>query len=291
MKKTGWILGTVVSLSMLLTIMPLRAFALSVTPSADGNLLSSTILGSGITISNISYTGASGASGTFTGGAASGIGIESGILLTSGDAAGAVGPNEVDDYTGSNGLAGDSDLDALIPGYSTYDATILEFDFESAGGDLFFSYVFASEEYNEFTNSTFNDVFGFFLDENNIALIPGTTTPVSINNVNGGNPFGSGASNPDRYNNNDPSDGGPFFNIQYDGFTDVFLAQALGIGAGTHHIKLAIADAGDSILDSAVFIQAGSFSDKPPETVPEPATILLLGSGLVGIGILRKNRR
>lgn len=163
----------------------------------------------------------------------------------------------------------------------------LEFDFASAGGDVFFNYVFASEEYNEFTNSQFNDVFGFFLDGSNITLIPGTGTPVAINNVNGGNPFGVGATNPGLFNNNDLQDGGPFFDIEYDGFTDVFTAQALGLTPGTHHIKLAIADTSDFVLDSAVFIQASSFSDAPTETrtdpIPEPSTYMLMGMGLLGM--------
>jgi hypothetical protein len=226
------------------------ASALVVTPTGNGTTLVNNILGGGITVSNIVYSGAAAASGTFTDGISSGIGIGSGILLTSGSASLAVGPNNSDSATGNNGFGGDADLTALIPGYNTHDAAKLEFDFTSAGGDLYFNYVFASEEYNEWTNSSFNDVFGFFLDGVNIALIPGTTTPVSINNVNGGKPLGIGASNPAFYNNNDPSDGGPFFNLQYDGFTDVFVASALNLSAGTHHIKLAIADAGDFILDS-----------------------------------------
>ncbi len=268
------------------------SIALTITPTDDADTLTNIILGSGITVSNLSYTGAPGASGTFTGGMSSGIGIDSGIILTSGSAATAVGPNDQDGATTINGLAGDADLNALIPNYTTYDATILEFDFESAGGDIFFNYAFASEEYNEFTNSSFNDVFAFFLDGSNIALIPGTTTPVSINNVNGGNPLGEDASNPEFFNNNDLNDGGPFFSIQYDGFTDVFIASFLGLAVGNHHIKLAIADAGDYSLDSAVFIQAGTFSDKetPVDPVPEPATIFLLGLGLLGIvSIRRKN--
>ncbi|MCC5611262.1 choice-of-anchor L domain-containing protein, partial [Nostoc sp. CHAB 5834] len=122
---------------------------------------------------------------------------------------------------------------------------------------------------------TYNDVFGFFVDGKNIALLPVTGTPVSISNVNGGDPLGTNAQNPVFYNNNDLSDGGPFFNIQYDGFTNVFTAQAKGLAAGRHKIKLAIADAGDSRYDSAVFIQAGTFSSTR-KSVPEPASILSL---------------
>jgi hypothetical protein len=214
--------------------------------------------------------------------------------MTSGQASSAVGPNDSDSTTTANGFAGDTNLDTLIPGFSTFDATVLEFDFETAGGDLFFNYVFASEEYNEYVNTSFNDVFGFFLDGVNIALIPGTTTPVSIDNVNGGNPLGTSASNPAFYINNDLSDGGPFYDIEYDGFTTKFTAQALGLGAGTHKIKLAIADAGDRILDSAVFIQAGSFSDTPddPKKTPEPTSLLgLLTIGAFGTKSLLKGRK
>ena len=238
---------------------------LSVATTDSGAALVDAILGSGVTLvpDSIVYTGAPLASGLFVGGLSAGIGIESGIILTSGNAALAVGPNLLDDSDAANGLPGDSDLDGLIPEV-TLDATVLEFDFTTEGGDVFFNFVFASEEYNEFALSDVNDVFGFFLDGVNIAVIPGTTTPISINNVNGGNPFGSGnAVNPEFFNNNDRDDGGPFFNIEYDGFTNVFTATATGLAPGVHSIKLAIADAGDDAYDSAVFIQAGSFSDQP----------------------------
>ena len=263
--------------------------SITVITSSDPDALVGNILGSGITVvpGSASYVGAPIASGFFSNGVASGIGIESGILLTSGDATLAQGANTSDDSTGDNGLPGDPDLDA-IAGSTTNDASVLAFKFSSPGGNLFFNYVFASEEYNEYTNSEFNDAFGFFLDGKNIALIPGTTTPVAINNVNGGNPFGENASHPELFHNNDLSDGGPFFDFAYDGFTNVFTAQALDLAEGTHLIKLAIADTSDFELDSAVFIQGGTFSGVPtPPTnnnvIPAPGALVLglLGAGLV----------
>jgi len=261
---------------------------LTVTTPVDAETLVENILGTGISASNISFTGDPNAAGTFVGGIAAGIGMEAGIILTSGHASTAPGAdpcqpgvNSQDGATGNNGQPGDDDLAELIPGYSVHDAVVLEFDFVSEGGDLFFSYVFASEEYNEYANTSFNDVFGFFLDGKNIALIPGTQTPVSINNVNGGNPFGQDASYPELFNNNDPSDlegDEPGYAFEYDGFLNVFTAEALNVGPGVHHIKLAIADAGDSILDSAVFFQYGSFSDVrpfyPPIFVEGDATLV-----------------
>ena len=230
---------------------------LAVETTDNGQDLVNAILGSGITIvpGSIDYTGSLTSSGFFVGGLAAGIGIESGIILTSGNAADAVGPNVSDGTTTVTGTGGDADLNALIP-QSTNDVSSLEFDFISEGGDLFFNFVFASEEYTEFVNSSFNDVFAFFVDGVNIALIPGTDTPISINNV-------SDVTNTEFFNNNDPSFGTPSFNIEYDGFTDVFTVSVTGLEPGEHNIKLAIADAGDTILDSAIFIQSGSFSDVP----------------------------
>ena len=171
-------------------------------------------------------------------------------------------------------MAGDADLDAHFgfPGpdeETTLDTTALEVEFESTGGDLFFNFVFASEEYNEFVNSPFNDVFAFFVNGVNIALIPGTNTPVSINTVNGGNPLGVNATNPQYFINNEQGTGQFLNEVEYDGFTQVFTAVARDLGPGVHTIKLAISDVSDTILDSAVFLQLGSFSDEPVGVPPK----------------------
>jgi hypothetical protein len=158
--------------------------ALTITTTDDANTLINEIVGSGITFSNGSFVGTSTSAGTFSNGLSSGIGIDKGIILTTGNANLAPGPNDSDSAGASLGLPGDSDLSNLIGGSSTYDANILSFDFESDSGDVFFKFAFASEEYNEYVGSGYNDVFGFFLNGQNIALIPNTNTPVAINNVN-----------------------------------------------------------------------------------------------------------
>ena len=129
---------------------------------------------------------------------------------------------------------------------------------------LNFQYIFASEEYNEFVNSSFNDVFGFFLSEVatpnskiNLATIGGAS--VSINTINKNNNGG-------QFINNDFKDfAGQIapFDTQYDGFTRM-IEIAAPVVAGTEYIlKLAIADVRDSAFDSAVFLRG--FSTIPPE--------------------------
>lgn len=222
--------------------------------------LINTLLGDNVTVSNVVYTGANIASGLFSGGLSAGISIDEGVILSSGYAANAIGPNISDGISGNNGLPGDSDLNTLIPGYRTNDATILEFDFTPQFNSITFTYVFGSDEYLEYVNSSFNDVFGFFIDGVNVAILPGTTTPVAINTVNH-------LVNTQYFIDNDLSSGLPYYhNIECDGFTTSLTVQALVNPGEIHHMRLGIADAGDWILDSWVFLEAESFTSVQAQT-------------------------
>lgn len=199
------------------------------------------------------------------------LGIQSGVLLATGNAQVAIGPNNSGNASQppapGHAIVGDPDLQLLAPGNSIDNTTILEFDFVASGTELNFDYVFASEEYPEFANTSYNDVFGFFLsgpgisgpfsnNAKNIALIPGSTTPISINNVNNGQTNNGPCDNCAYYVNNGTGST-PAVNttIQYDGFTTVLRASSSLICGQTYHIKLAIANVGDGSYDSAVFLK------------------------------------
>jgi len=84
------------------------------------------------------------------------------------------------------GEPGDAEL-TLLSGFQTYDASVLEFNFVPQHSTVQFSYVFGSEEYSDFANTQFNDVFAFLVNGTNCALVPGTMEPVSVNTINNGN--------------------------------------------------------------------------------------------------------
>ena len=233
------------------------------TPTASVAELLQCLLGPDVTVTNAVLSAAPTAAGTFTG-ALSVVGFDQGIILSSGDINTLSGPNTGDATSTITATPGDPDLDGLIPGYTTYDAAILEFDFScSTAQDVVFQYAFGSEEYNEWVDTAFNDVFGFFLNGVNIAVAPAGCSdagrPVSINNVNCGNPYVGAGPNCDCFRNNDLDDGGGLINTELDGLTQVFFATG-SIQPGLNHIKIAIADAGDQVLDSDVMIRCQSFT-------------------------------
>ncbi len=267
---------------------PTAAFAVTSTVvSTDATALANALLGDGVTISSATLTGAEGQAGTFSGGEGS-IGIDEGVILSSGFVDDAVGPNTDSGITGVPGVPGDSDLDAIVSPLFTNDAVRLDIEFESDTGDIFFDYVFASDEYNEFVDAGVNDAFALLLDGTNLALIPGTSDPVTIDTVNLGDNAGL-------FNDNESG----AFNVEYDGFTDVFTASFEGLAEGSHLLSFIVADVGDSILDSAVFIKAGSLASSedplppPPQTdvIPLPASAWLMLAGLGALGGMARRRR
>ncbi|PKN77987.1 MAG: hypothetical protein CVU48_09805 [Candidatus Cloacimonetes bacterium HGW-Cloacimonetes-1] len=224
------------------TSISVSSMAMGITPTQ----MVETILGQGVSYSNVSYTGVLQAAGTYNTGIQAGLGIDSGIILSSGSAVGAVGPNNSPSYTTNNNNAGDVQLSALIGGETTWDACILEFDFIPQGNTIQFNFILASEEYPEYIN--YHDVFGFFLNGTNIALLPGTTTPISIGTINH-------LVNSQYYISNSPVR----YDIQCDGFTTILPVLATVVPKQTHHIKLAVADMRDHIYDTWIFLQQNSF--------------------------------
>jgi hypothetical protein len=219
--------------------------------------LAQSLAGPGITISNVTYIGTLESAGQFQGPPTI-IGFDQGVILSSGWGVDVIGPNSSDTTSQALGTGGDPDLE-LLSGFNTFDKTVLEFDFVPQGSTIAFDYVFASEEYNEFANTQFNDVFAFFVNGTNCALVPGTGQPVSINTINGGNPFGTNPQNGQLYRNNDPNDPGSTIDTGVDGLTVVLSCFASVTPGLPNHIKLAIADASDGQYDSYVFLKAQSF--------------------------------
>ncbi|MBA3705824.1 MAG: choice-of-anchor L domain-containing protein [Bacteroidetes bacterium] len=228
---------------------------LTLNPAVTPLQLVQTIVGTGYTVSNIKLNCPNGAIGTFTN-VSSNIGITDGILLTTGSINIANGVNNKTSAGVNNGASGDFDLDKLS-GATTYDGCALEFDLVPACDSLRINYVFGSEEYPEYVNKQFNDVFAFYISGpgivgmQNIALVPGTTSPVSINNINAGK-------NSQYFVNN--SNGST---IQYDGFTRPLTARAKVIPCETYHLKIVIADVLDGIFDSGVFIKGNALECSP----------------------------
>jgi hypothetical protein len=225
---------------------------------------------SGITVvpGSIQYTGSSQAAGIFNSGASS-VGLDSGVVLTTGKADKVRGPNFNDAATAVNDTAGSPQLDRLVQG-ETRDAAVLSFDFIATVSNVVrFRYVFASEEYNEFVGSPFNDVFAFYVNGVNHALLPGASIGevVSIDHVNQG-------VNSDLFVNNEAGldNFQRLLKTQLDGLTRILTVEAPVRVGQVNRITLAIADTVDPRYDSAVFIEAGSFQTYT-ETVAAPAGV------------------
>jgi gliding motility-associated-like protein len=254
----------------------------NVTSGLTANQLVARLIGENVVAFNAQLNCPSGNSGTFDV-VSSNLGLNGGIILCTGDAksdGGSVGVNGnvFDAITQMNSGPGDADLSGLVNGNVTNDACVLEFDFVpdvDTVSTLRFGYVFGSEEYESFTCSQFNDVFGFLLSGPgynppvNIALVPGTNIPVTINSINSGvpspgfniatcNAMGPGSPFPAYFVNNAATPANT--TITLFGFTTVLEATAVVYPCDTYHMKLGVANVVDHALQSAVFLQENSFS-------------------------------
>ncbi len=222
------------------------------------NVTSSTGIDFGST-NGIGYFEANGSSWPF----------ENGLIMTSGDVANAAGPESGVLVDGTYAWPGDGDLEAFIPGLNagdTNNASIIEFEFVPVSNSMSFDFIFAAEEYGTF-QCTFTDAFAFLLTDSsgntsNLAIVPGTDDPISVLTVRD-----------DQYNGSCESVNAEWFANYYGpgglppltsptnfiGHTEVMTATATVIPNEVYTIKLVVADDGDTIYDSAVFIDGGSF--------------------------------
>lgn len=243
------------------------------------DLVTNVLLGGGVQVSNITFSGSTAALGFFNG-ASTNIGLASGVLMTTGNLQSAVGPNNSPSLSFNNGAGAPpgpiyNALASILPGgvSSMENASVLSFNFIPQGNKIKFRYVFGSEEYPEYVGSQFNDVFGFFLSGpnpaggnytlNNLARVPGSGDPVSINTLNNGSTNTGPCTNCSYYINNT---GGA--TIQFDGFTKVLTAEADVVPCSTYTIVLAITDVGDAIYESGVFLEAKSFQTNVLNVIP-----------------------
>lgn len=283
------------------------SFGININPTSISSTLTDALVGdlpNGVTILGSSFTGVDGSAATYNGLSYSRFAkVKSGVLLTSGSALLAAGPN-TSEYEGiDNGGPQDTfdNYDGNGNSLSLNDVCRLDIDFTSTTTrKLSFSFVFGSEEYYEYVNSPFNDAFFAFMDSNpNSLALDSNDNPITVNNrFFGVDNRGEGWSEYD-YNNENylpiNSDANLLNELQYDGFTPV-LKTTFTVTPGQHRISFVIGDAGDSVYDSGVFLarafQSSTNDDGTgyDDPVPEPSSIAAVGFGVLALSRRRKKK-
>lgn len=191
-----------------------------------------------------------------------------GIVLSSGSVSTAPGPNLTTQSNGVTAWPGDADLENFTGATATNNASFIQFDFTPFTEQLSFDFLMASEEYNQNFECTFTDAFAFILTDNdtgtsvNLAVLPGTNTPIEVTNIRPEVPNSCAAVNEEffgQYNFlpfNDENAAATNFNGQ----TVELTASTTVVPGNSYTIKLVVADQTDSLFDIAVFIEAGSFN-------------------------------
>ncbi|MGC6431492.1 MAG: choice-of-anchor L domain-containing protein [Jejuia sp.] len=187
--------------------------------------------------------------------------FQNGIMLTTGNAESGGNTNTTTTLSeGSDTWETDIDLENALGISNTINATSIEFDFISISSQFQFNYLFASEEYEGANKCNASDGFAFLIKETgstapfeNIALIPGTTTPLNTFNVRNAFLGLCDAQNEQYYAGSNLGD------TNYNGRTTVLTASTTITPYVQYHVKLVIADQTDRTFDSAVFIEGNSF--------------------------------
>ena len=234
---------------------------------------------SAVLVSNIQFKGGAGSLAGFSNSSKYYL-IKKGIMMSTGSAADGSGPNRRGDIGVALGSSGSAELEKIATG-KTYDACELSFDFVPSGDSISFNYIFASEEYPEYVNRGVNDIFAFFVQDlttmeiKNLAVVGSGEMEVNIDNINSNK-------NEELYIQNgvweegnvmkwkeDPGLGELALTYEYDGFTTLLTSGMTVIPGRKYRIRFIIADVGDPVYDSAVFLEAGSFnSTSTKETSP-----------------------
>lgn len=211
---------------------------------------------SGIRDSSQSYGYFSGAGTTFP--------FANGIILSTGKARGAIGPNTslLDDGS-DRSWGGDRDLEVALNINNSVNATVLEFDFIPLSNSISFDYMLSSEEYHDNAPCRYSDGFAFLLKEadtnnpyRNLAVIPGTNIPVKVTSVHPDIPGNCGPQNEQYFD----AFNGREHPTNFNGQTKVLTARSVVTAGVRYHIKLVIADESNYRYDSAIFIGGGSFT-------------------------------
>ena len=202
-------------------------------------------------VTNVSLQGTQNQIARFENG--SSLGVNSGLVLSTGVPNMSTAPSGAFSSVNMN-MPGDNDIIVygnVATGTGSFDAVAVQFDFTPIVTDTIrFNYIFASEEYPEYSNTQYTDRFLFLVSENgggpvNIANVPGTTVPVEINSIN-------------QYFNSqfyvDNATGPNSANFVFDAYTVPLQAKFFAQVGSTYHIKLVISDVSDGVYDSAIFL-------------------------------------
>lgn len=247
-----------------------------------GTFLRRHLFDNAVTISNVKFNNvpdsiAHPQIGTFTSNGYTRLGMDGGIVMTTGHVAVAPGPNN--QSLGSLGVP-NIYQDTTMNVYTTssiYSSAAIDLDFVSTQDSLVLHYVFASEEYPEYVcSANFYDLFAILLTgpdpvthdtvTHNLSVIPGTASTqnpdgiwVSTSSVNPG-VVGSGSGGSSncylsysQYYVNNSQAGNP--GVQYDGFTTKMTARSTIIPGATYHLHITVSNIGDNVGDSGVFFE------------------------------------